>query len=500
MSFVPETPLTSRRTLLGASAALASALVAGRVVAHEGHDHGATPAADHGDHAAAPAATPTPAAVDASAFGPDLVEPEVRATVDGVLETSLTAAFGPVMVNGEKMVSRTFEGSYPAPTLRMKPGETLKVRLNNQLDEITNLHTHGFHVSPGGNSDNVFVEIKPGTSFDFEFNLPADHMPGTYWYHPHVHGSTYEHVNGGMAGMIIVEGGLDELPGVAGLTERLLILQSTQFDENGVVVPVDDQTTKQQLRTINGQVNPTIRIRPGETQRWRLANMTSSNFCLLALEGHHLHQISADGNAMSERREIERLFIGPGERADILVQAGKAGAYEFRQLLWGIGGQAQPDVVLATMVVEGEPVDPAPLPTTLLPFEDLREASIDRTRELVFDVQSGEHGPIFLIDGQTFDHNRVDQTITLGATEEWVLRNDSTTWHPFHIHINDFQVVAVNGEPVEVYGWEDTIPIPPKESITIRHRFPDFTGKYVYHCHILFHEDHGMMGIVEVVE
>jgi FtsP/CotA-like multicopper oxidase with cupredoxin domain len=437
---------------------------------------------------------------DPGAERQDLTEPEVRASVDGVLETSLTAAFGPVMVNGQPKVSRVFDGLYPAPTLKVKPGETIRLKVTNELDDVTNVHTHGFHVSPSNNSDNVFIEIQPGETFDYEFNLPENHTPGLYWYHPHVHGDTYEHVNGGMAGAIIIEGGLDELPGIKGLTDHVLVLQSTEFDSHGVVVPVADQHARDQVRTINGQINPTIRIRPGETQRWRISNATSENFCLLGLEGHMLHQIAADGNPMSEVRTESQLFLAPGERAEVLVQAAKSGSYELRQLLWGTGFQMQPDVVLATMVVEGEPVDPAPLPTTLIPFEDLREAEVDNHRELRFDVKVDDHGAHFLIDGQTVDMNRIDQTVQLNAIEEWTIYNDSDEWHPFHIHINDFQVVAVNGEPYEAYSREDTRGLPPLGSITMRTRFLDFAGKYVYHCHILFHEDMGMMGIVEVVE
>jgi len=103
-------------------------------------------------------------------------------------------------------------------------------------------------------------------------------------------------------------------------------------------------------------------------------------------------------------------------------------------------------------------------------------------------------------DGQLGEHDRVDQRVTLGATEEWVLRNTSSDTHPFHIHVNDFQVVSINGEPVDADSWEDTYPIPAFGEIVIRTRFLDFTGKYVYHCHILGHEDLGMMGIVEVVD
>jgi FtsP/CotA-like multicopper oxidase with cupredoxin domain len=493
--------IASRRSVLAAGAGIASALALGKQALAAQHDHhDATPAASPIDSDATTLdATPeaTPVVV---APGPDLVEPEVRASENGLLETSLTAAFGPAMVNGRQVTSRVFDGMYPAPTLKVRPGDTIRLKVTNDLDDITNVHTHGFHVSPSDNSDNVFVEIMPGETFDYEFQLPGNHAAGLYWYHPHVHGDTYEHVNGGMAGAIIIEGGLDEFPGIAGLTERLLVLQSSQFDADGVVVPVDDQSAREQLRTVNGQVNPSIRIRPGETQRWRIANMTSENFALLALEGHMLHQVAKDGQPLSELRTQERILMVPGERIEVLVQAAGAGTYELRQLLWGTGFQSQPDVVLATMVVDGDPVDPAPLPTTLIPFEDLREVEVDNYRELTFDVTQDHDGVHFLIDGKTFDHDRVDQTVQLGATEEWVINNASDEWHPFHIHINDFQVVAVNGEPYEAYSWEDTRGLPPNGSITMRSRFLDFTGKYVYHCHILFHEDMGMMGIVEVVE
>ena len=138
------------------------------------------------------------------------------------------------------------------------------------------------------------------------------------------------------------------------------------------------------------------------------------------------------------------------------------------------------------------------LPTTLFPFEDLRQAAVDRTREIVFSQTLDPFVP--MIDGHSFDHDRVDQRVNLGATEEWVLRNISSDTHPFHIHVNDYQVVSINGEPVDAYSWEDTTPIPAFGEIVIRTRFLDFTGKYVYHCHILSHEDLDMMGIVEVVD
>ena len=112
-----------------------------------------------------------------------------------------------------------------------------------------------------------------------------------------------------------------------------------------------------------------------------------------------------------------------------------------------------------------------------------------------------ELGPplFFAIDGKHFDANRIDQTVKLGALEEWLVKNESTHYHPFHIHVNDFQVVAINGQAVEANSYDDTINLPPNSEVTIRLRFADFDGKFVYHCHILSHEDFGMMATVDVV-
>jgi FtsP/CotA-like multicopper oxidase with cupredoxin domain len=250
---------------------------------------------------------------------------------------------------------------------------------------------------------------------------------------------------------------------------------------------------------VNGQTKPAIDIAPGETQRWRIVNASVFTFMNLSLEGHVLHQIAADGNPLRAVRSRDAIVMAPGERVEVLVQGGPAGQYALRSLPWGqdLEFQAQDEYPIATLISSGPEQQPAPLPADLLPFEDLRDVAIDRRREVVF---SETLSPFRLyIDGRQFDHDRVDQTVWLGATEEWRLVNTSPDTHPFHIHVNDFQVISVNGEPVEPHSWEDTFPIDAFGEIVIRSRFLDFTGKTVYHCHILDHEDKGMMGIVEIV-
>jgi len=151
--------------------------------------------------------------------------------------------------------------------------------------------------------------------------------------------------------------------------------------------------------------------------------------------------------------------------------------------------------------VDGDSMTPQPLPTTLLPLEDPSTAEIDQSRQINFQFSPpiGPNQAIFWIDHQVFDGNRDDQVVRLNTTEEWVIRNASMSWHPFHIHINDYQVVAVNGRRVPVRYNEDTTGVPPFGEITIRTRFLDFPGRWVYHCHILLHEDNGMMGTVRAL-
>ncbi len=418
-----------------------------------------------------------------------LPEPPTRFSVNGLLATQLEARPEPTLGAG-RLSYEGSQGGLPGPTIRLRPGDTLRVRLINNLGGgITNLHVHGLHVSPLGNGDNVFLHIDDGESFDYEFTLPPDHQPGLFWYHPHYHGDSMQQVGDGLAGAIVVEGGLDDLPVIRDIPQRLMVLQGPFFGVGGAEYPV------------NGVANPNLAIRPGQTQRWRLLNASANAFFNLVLDGHSFYRLAIDGNPLPQVIQSSQFLLGPGERADFLVQGGPAGSYALRSLAWGTDAQAQPETILATMSSGGDPVPPLPLPTTLIPLgarlPDLTNATIDVRREIVF--QENNAAPYFAINGQAFDADRIDQTVRLGATEEWAISNTSPDWHPFHIHVNDFQIMTFNGEPVDPH-YEDTVSVPPGGTVVIRTRFLDFVGKFVYHCHILAHEDAGMMGTVEVVK
>ena len=243
-------------------------------------------------------------------------------------------------------------------------------------------------------------------------------------------------------------------------------------------------------------------MRPGETQRWRILNATANVTYLLHLDGHQLHQIAKDGNTLNETWTREAINLAPGERVEVLVQGGLAGTYALRTLPISAGFTTQKDATLATLVVDGDPMTPEPLPTTLLPVEDLSTVDIDAQRRFTFQngtFPSTPRDTSFWVNNNAFDGTRDDAVVRLNTTEEWVIRNASSTWHPFHIHVNDYQVVVVNGQPVPVRYHEDTTGIPPFGEFTMRTRFRDFPGRWVFHCHILLHEDHGMMGTVKAL-
>jgi FtsP/CotA-like multicopper oxidase with cupredoxin domain len=526
--------LLSRRGLMASGASLGGALLITSAGWMTVSGQSATPEAGHDEHADMGSGALIPAA------GPwlpaDLVEPEVRQSVDGLLETELLVQYAYAATGGYRLFTRTYEGTVPGPTLRVQPGDTLRIQLINALPpnrsdvlfdqdlpqqlNTTNFHFHGSHVSPDGISDNIFRVMQPGETYDIEIAIPDDHTRGTYWYHPHHHGGADIQIASGMAGALIVEGDFADVPEIAAAEERLLLINQVVFDEWRMVEGFETVFPEGATRffTINGQREPIIRMRPGEVQRWRILHAGYQDDIFMALDGHELHQIARDGIALSQMdQQVIRpgadpaadpgaILLAPAQRVDVLVQAGDPGTYALQALPYFQGYDA-PTGPLATVVVEGEPL-PMNLPATLPPgpLDSIGDEELTGSRQLTFsrhapEVDAAGHWRefAFLVDDQLFDHDRVDQQVALGAVEEWTVTNlDEHNDHVFHIHINPFQLTQVNGEPIAEPVWLDTVIVPHAGSVTFRTRFLDFTGKYVLHCHMMNHEELGMMQVVEV--
>ena len=306
------------------------------------------------------------------------------------------------------------------------PGTTSHVKLINNSDGDTNLHTHGFHVSPVGSGDNVLHHLMPGGTWDLAIDTPDDLSSGFYWYHTHNHGDAESQVTGGLAGAIVVEGPLDAVAGASPADPSTCwMIQASQFDEDGQIVPVADQTTNSVTRFVNGQLNPVIRMRPGEVQRWRIANIQANDFMELSLDGHRLHQIAADANPFDEVVAQDSIVMAPANRVEVLVEAGQPGTYVLRARSFAGSAAA----VLATLEVAGEPVEAEPLPDRAAPVRRPPRRCCRRDTG-TFTFSNHNKTGWAVIDGKAFDADRVDQTIQLGALEEWTIRNDSRRLAP----------------------------------------------------------------------
>jgi FtsP/CotA-like multicopper oxidase with cupredoxin domain len=288
-------------------------------------------------------------------------------------------------------------------------------------------------VSPSGDGDNVFHEVNLGETANYIIEIPADHPPGTFWYHSHQHGLSYEQVSNGLSGLIVIDGLADILP------KSLHNIEQRTFAMRDFEIGSDPSAPSQ--RTVNGQINPETSIAPGETQLWRLANVGSETFYNIVLLGHIFHIIAEDGMPVWRVWNAEQLLLPSGKRYYVLVTGGAVGTYPLKALSYHQGCVICPEVTLATFNVEGATVATAEAPSSLMSRNDLGNLTIDRQRTLVF--SSDDEESRYMIDGKVFDPERVDHQIRLGDIEEWTLRNTDDDEHPFHIHINDFQVMSV---------------------------------------------------------
>jgi FtsP/CotA-like multicopper oxidase with cupredoxin domain/peroxiredoxin len=490
------------------------------------------------------------------------VTPAAVTTAAGVCRTVLQVMYGDTTVDlppgyfhaGEEHIRlrlRSYNGQLAGPTLRVHPGDLLRIRLLNQLPDqspddrrrvahgdgphefnVTNLHTHGLHVSPDDPADNAFLEIRPGQTHEYEFQIPKDHPAGTLWYHPHKHGSVGVQVASGMSGALIVEGGLDEIPEIKAAAEKIFLIQQIPFrlDEKrfGVIDtdfiypdPEAGCDAPQLLTLINGALEPVIEMAPGEVQRWRFIHAGIVEHLKIALieetgseeREHPVDEIAVDGLALGRRITKPTVDLYPGYRSDVLVTAGDSeGVYylideestELESLRNDRGTTTESRHYLARIMVRGKPRKMSlPSDTDLARCKPFRPIADDEIAagsqfELKFEYRlqlmpNGKKEERFLINGQTMGSGDLVRTVRLNTAEEWTL-NAAQGKHPFHIHVNPFEVIVRDdsGRIVDRV-WRDTLFVPARKKATIRLRFLDFTGKSVMHCHILDHAENGMM-------
>jgi FtsP/CotA-like multicopper oxidase with cupredoxin domain len=442
-------------------------------------------------------------------------------SVNGLLDVSLEASEEWVVVGGRSAQLYTYNRQSQAPRLIASPGDTVRLRLTNRLQEATNLHYHGLHISPGGTADNIFLRVEPGATQLYEFQIPPSHPGGTYWYHPHIHPNTARQVSRGLVGVFVVRGELDRMAPFATMPEHSLVLQDFRLDASGYITePLmmeRMQGREGSFITVSGQVNPSIPIAAGGWVRLRVLNASPSRYYRLSIEQHTMYRIATDGGAVPSPEPLTELLLTPGERVDLAVQ-GERGSGTYRLLslpydrhrgeMMGGGGMMHggmmgggmmggtapsTQLTLATLRYQGS-ATPSDLPAQLVAVDAIPAPTLPVRR-----VTLGQGmRMMFTINGRRFDHNRVDVRAQLGTVEDWEFVNATGMDHPMHVHTNPFQVLDTSGRPVR--AWKDTVNVRANSRVRIRTRFADYAGLSVFHCHILDHEDLGMMATLQLNE
>ncbi|TQV87816.1 multicopper oxidase family protein [Aliikangiella coralliicola] len=494
---------------------------------------------------------------------------------NGKLSTTLEVALTERNIAGCDTTLRNYNGELVGPTLRLNPGDTLLINLKNKLKKndipppddiniphnfnVTNFHSHGLHVSPSGNSDNVLIAINPGVNFDIEISIPDNHPTGTFWYHAHVHGSTALQVSSGMGGALIIEDSesdksLDSVPEIKATKQKTLMLQQISYDEQGEIENYDcfgpgtktsegcNWSKSNRHTTINGQFVPTMTIEEGEVQRWRFIHGGVRETIDLAISGNNdkawpLYEIAVDGLSLGYINRWESIEMQPGYRSDILVKAPQLESGFKQQTYWLYDKPTSAEnalratdevrqVLAKIIVVAGSKNMPLPCekfnqrgqcPRLAItrPHEDVKDKELTGKAQFVtFDIRkmTCPEDPTksctpcdtedktcktrFMINNRPFNPVNI-RKLELGTASEWTL-NSVLANHPYHIHVNPFQYTRKNPEDKDEIIWRDTLLVRQNNPVKIRSRYQRYTGQFVIHCHILDHEDQGMMQIVEV--
>jgi FtsP/CotA-like multicopper oxidase with cupredoxin domain len=397
-----------------------------------------------------------------------------------------------------------YNGRSPGPLLEVTEGDRVIVRFRNDLSEPTTVHWHGLHI-PFTADGSPFHPVPPGGEYVYDFTVPPG-SAGTYWYHPHPHHRTGYQVGLGLYGALIVRAADDPL---AGLPERLLVLSDNRLDDRGAIdLPprttaagiVDAENGREgDLLLVSGELMPTLGIRSGEVQRWRVINASGARVYRLAIPGHRFLHVGSDGGLFEHPVEVSELVLANGERAELLVRGtAEPGSRTTLQALpydryvpqtrpadWNRSRD-----LLTLQYSDEPPVAAVVLPQRLRPLPAID--TLHATARRVVVMTQG------LLNGNMMDMQRVDITASLGATEIWEVENLVGMDHPFHLHGFQFQLLDRNGVPEPQRKWKDTVNVPKHQTVRFVVRFDNHAGKWMFHCHILTHEDDGMMGVLEI--
>ena len=458
--------------------------------------------------------------------------PDEVVSANGKLNVTLTAAETMVPYGNSTRWAMTYNQKVVGPTLRVHPGDQVKVTLVNNLKQATNLHTHGLHVSP--TQDDPFIMVEPGKSYTYTYDIPANQSAGTLWYHPHMHGITAEQVASGLSGAIVVEDMDDDQLNTIS-TNRVLVINDPPITDKN---PWADATSSDgsnnsgmggmnhdmsgmsgmsgmdgmqgmgngssgvdMMTAMMGRTGPKLLTNgfegldltgsAGKLERIHIVNATPSTRLKLTYSGAKMILLSSEGGRLAAPVQIKELTLDGAGRAEIILIPGANGGTLSAQRLSNEGSGAaisNPEKVASIAADAGTDTSAIPASFMMANTRDLFAQDVKVASQRVVTLQ-GHMNPT--IDGKLFDPNVINFTAKKGTVEEWVIKNETPMFHPIHLHSWGFQV---KGES----GWQDVVTVAPNSEQVIRIVFDDFAGTTVIHCHILDHEDTGMMAIIKV--
>lgn len=466
----------------------------------------------------------------------DVFAPGTPSEVDGFLTYAWTVN------TGLASNSQTSGDFFPGPTLKVNPGETLRIRLQNDLAEPTNFHTHGLEISPLGNSDNIILNIGPGQQNVFEYQIPLDEPQGTYWYHSHEHAFSKNQVYRGMAGFLIVGAANSAIDQVSDLPTRLMVLQNQTIDLNAAtgryeLLPFNMNDLTHSQFTVNGQYMPELQM-TALHEVWALLQVDpvdlTRTYVPPAGEPLNLYNfddpanqpiyfVAQDGHAFPQTvLKPTRTALAPGKRIAEIHSAPPEGIdriFALTSLVPALNppGGVNPTITQPLLTMHGFGAGGNPDVwanvnlTSPFEFTSLAPEPVDVYRTVDFKSIISTDPAIpsqFLINGELFPNPPIFRP-RLDTVEQWTLTNsDSPTLpHPLHNHLAHFQGQYAPGSlftpphPYDQDVWyieqsEAPGPLLPTQIKTV---FEKFTGLTVFHCHNLGHEDLGMMALMDVI-
>ncbi|MES2397493.1 MAG: multicopper oxidase domain-containing protein [Bacteroidota bacterium] len=428
-----------------------------------------------------------------------------------------------------------YNGSFLGPTLLINKGDSITLNVTNNLSASTTVHWHGFHVAPM-NDGGPHQIINSGNTWSPSFKML--NQAATFWYHPHGEAKTEIQISKGLAGMIIVRDSIEAsytLPRRYGVDDFPLIVQSKAFD---VLYQIATATHEDSVMMVNGTINPYLQV-PKQVVRLRLLNGSADRTYYFGLSDNSNFQlIASDGGLLAQPYSTNRLRLSTGERAEILIDFGaysmgqqlylKSYASELPRGIIGADSVGTSAIVISEgyygnplngadfNVIRFDVIAPTTTPVTTIPVSfapiipyPTSSATVNRNIHFSPDtvlsgVQGYVDGPFYMND-KSFHMDSINIITYLNNIEIWTLTNETMVAHPFHIHDIEFYVVDINGTPPppQYSGLKDVILVKPNDTVRFITKFTTFADDsvpYMYHCHLLHHEDEGMMGTFLVLD